>query len=399
MRPQRAAFLCALLSIIGLGFSGYLAFLHIALLRGELLGGAACGGTGSIFNCHAVTASRFGTLLDIPLALWGVLGYIAAFSLSTIGWRLSEWSTRALGAVVALSGAFVLADLGLLAVMLLQIKYLCPLCLGTYAVNVLLLVVALAGLRAAGGRIGEQVRSSIDAWMPSWRAPVTLVLWSALLTGAVGIWSVHAVARYLAQGDRKAFQQQITQYITQKPKVTVETAGDPMLGQPGRSIQVVEFSDFLCPSCSRAWKFNPLIIANHRNEMSFVFKHLPLDRECNTALTRQIHAGSCRLAAAAECAHEQGKFWEFHDIVFEKDAKYPVANLEGDAARLGLDMERYRSCMAEGRGLEAVRRDLAEAVRLGINSTPTYVINGISMTGALTPAMFDDVVQTLKRSP
>ena len=76
MRATRALGLCAALSLIGIGLAGYLTFLHFGLMRGELLGGAACSGTGA-FNCHAVTGGAWGSWLGVPLSLWGILGYVA----------------------------------------------------------------------------------------------------------------------------------------------------------------------------------------------------------------------------------------------------------------------------------------------------------------------------------
>ena len=70
-----------MLSLIGIGVAGYLFFLHLGLLRGELLGGAVCG-TGA-FNCHAVTAGPWGSFLGVPLSLWGILGYLTIFALSS----------------------------------------------------------------------------------------------------------------------------------------------------------------------------------------------------------------------------------------------------------------------------------------------------------------------------
>ena len=85
--------------------------------------------------------------------------------------------------------------------------------------------------------------------------------------------------------------------------------------------------------------------------------------------------------AGAACAHLQDRFWPFHDRIFEKGHEYPVNQLEPDAQALGLDMTRFRECLASGQGMELVKKDIAEAGPLGVRSTPTYVVNGIRIAG------------------
>jgi len=177
----------------------------------------------------------------------------------------------------------------------------------------------------------------------------------------------------------------------------------PRIGRPrwlggpaSASFHVVEFSDFFCPACQRASKLNTILLASHRRDTTFVFKHYPLDTTCNTQVTRMVHPGACTVAAASECAHLQGKFWPVHDLMFEAGHLYNVARLEEDMTRLGLDLPRFRACMQSGEGMEAVRRDIAEGARIGVSSTPTYIINGVPIAGGVTPTTFDDLTAVLK---
>lgn len=396
MRPKSSAVLCVLLSLAGLILCAYLGFIHIALLRGEFLGGAACRTSGSIFNCHAVTGGSYGNFLDLPLAFWGLLGYLATFTLALIAWQFSDWTSKALSTIASLAFVFVLLDIGLLALMVVKIRYLCPLCLASYAVNLLLLWVARAG-SAQPWRIVLQVPKQLWAWRVQ-RAPVTWILWGILVTGVFGVTGVMASVNYMQQGAPGALRQQIHKFLKEQKRVTVDMSGDPLMAAPRSVVQIVEFSDFLCPSCQRASKFNPIILAGHREDVSFVFKHFPLDSSCNSTITRMVHQHACELAAATECAHEQGKFWPLHDRIFEQGSKYKPEHLERDAKSLGLEMTAFRSCRESGRGLEAVKRDIAEGARLGVSSTPSYYLNGVPVVGMLSPAMFEEFFRTLKES-
>lgn len=397
MRPKATAVLSILLSLAGIAVCAYLSFLHIALLRGEFLGGAACGTAGSIFNCHAVTGGSYGTFLGLPLAFWGLLGYLATLALSLIAWQFPEWTARALSAIASLALVFVVLDAGLLALMVIKIRYLCPLCLASYAINLVLLVIARGGSTLSWQGVAHVPRN-LWAWRLQPRVPVTWIVWAVVVTGAFGATSVMASVNYMQQGAPGALRQQINKFLKEQKRVTVDVAGDPVILAPRQAVQVVEFSDFLCPSCQRASKFNPILLAGHRQDVSFVFKHFPLDASCNTTITRMVHQGACELAAATECAHEQGKFWPLHDRIFEQGSTYKLERLEQDAQSLGLDMAALRSCRESGRGLEAVKRDIAEGARLGVSSTPSYYLNGVPVVGVLSPAMFEEFFHTLRES-
>lgn len=398
MRPLRGTLACLFLSVIGVGLCVYLTFLHLALLRGELVGGAACGAAGTIFNCHAVTASPLGSLLGVPLSLWGLLGYLATLTLAFIAWQFSDWSEHALTCLLLFSLTFVVMDVGLLIAMVTQIHYLCPLCLASYLLNVGLVGFAKHALAQSWSSIFKRMPITVRAWLPAPGVAVVWVFWGVLMTGTMGVMAVHAAATYLIQGAPGALRKQMVQFVTQQHRVSVDISQDPMQGVSNGAIQVVEFSDFLCPSCQRAFQLNPIILASHRKEMTFVFKHFPLDMTCNRTVQRVVHPNACQIAAASECAHEQGKFWEFHDLIFQKGSPYKVTDLETDAAKVKLNMETFRACLQSGRGLEAVKRDIEEAARLGVTSTPTYIINGLPILGMVTPTTFEELLHALRQS-
>ena len=391
MKATRGLAWCALLGVIGLGLSGYLAYLHFGLMRGELLGGPACS-TGA-FNCHAVTGGPWGSVFGMPLSLWGILGYLVIAALALFGESSFEAAGASLILILALSLVFVAADLILLYIMASVIRFFCLFCLLTYAVNLGLLIVSA---RAAGlaslGRLGSAFR----ALVPSSQHPAAGLFWGMALVGIVGVLGVHAATLFVSQGPMGSVRKQMREYALKQPRVSVDTTGDPIVGSPSAPLLIIEFSDFLCPACQRASKLNPVIFANHRMDAAFVFKHYPLDNACNEKVPRAVHPGSCRIAAAAECAHLQGKFWPFHDLVFGEAPSYKVANIDGDIRRLGLDVPRFQACMASGQGMDAVKRDIAEGAKFGLSSTPTYVINGLPVAGGVSPSVFEEFAAVLR---
>ena len=102
MTKPRGLSACVFLSLMGAGIAAYLTYLHFGLMRGELLGGPVCSGSGA-FNCHAVTGGSWGKLLGMPLSLWGLIGYLGVFALACLGRALTDFADDALKLIVALS--------------------------------------------------------------------------------------------------------------------------------------------------------------------------------------------------------------------------------------------------------------------------------------------------------
>jgi len=277
---RRASILCLSLSFAGLLLAGYLSFLHIALLRGELLGGPLCGGAGSFFNCHAVAASRFSSFFGVPIAFWGVLAYLILLTLSVIALQFPELNRQALTAAAALAGACLVLDLGLLGVMLVEIRALCSLCLLMYGIKALILLTAKRGL----GR------------MPSFRLPLLSPVASAAgwmlgmvaVTGLAGILAVQFSTEYLSRAP-EGLRARILERIRTAPRVVVDAGDSPRLGSPDAPVQAVMFTDPLCPLCREADQFNEIALKVYRGKISLVTKQFPLDAQAFQACLAAGH--------------------------------------------------------------------------------------------------------------
>ncbi len=148
-------------------------------------------------------------------------------------------------------------------------------------------------------------------------------------------------------------------------------------------VVVVEYSDFECPACRAA--IGPLrqILALHGKDIRITFKHFPLDRP---------HPSARAGAAAAECAGRQGRFWEFHDALFDRQDDWPdrdnergrpalAERLAAYAQGLKLDVPAFDACMKSAETPAAIESDVAEGRSRMVSSTPTFFINGRRVTG------------------
>jgi len=139
-------------------------------------------------------------------------------------------------------------------------------------------------------------------------------------------------------------------------------------GAPTASVTVTEYADFQCPACKGAYELiNKPLMEKYADRIRVEFKHFPL---------QGIHPFALEAAEASECAADQGKFWEFVDMNYTHQADLSSAALRDWAKELQLDTDLFERCLSSRIKKKTVLADYAEGEKLGVNSTPTYFVNG-----------------------
>ena len=156
-------------------------------------------------------------------------------------------------------------------------------------------------------------------------------------------------------------------------RVAVSTDGAPARGGAKAPVTIVEFSDFHCPFCKRVVPTLKELETKYGDKVKVVVRDYPID---------QLHPGARKAHEAARCAGEQGKFWEFHDVLFTGEPDSSPQRLKAYAKQVGVDVAKFDGCVASGKAKELVQKDIDEAGRLGINGTPAFFINGELISGA-----------------
>lgn len=175
--------------------------------------------------------------------------------------------------------------------------------------------------------------------------------------------------------DRLKGQAGVKTFLDQpaSPRVKVDTENYPSWGNANAPITVVEFADFECPFCQRSVAtLERLKAAYGPEKLRIVFRDLPID----------THERAIPSALAAHCAHEQGRFWDFHQTLFENQTQLQDENLKAYAGKLKLDEVKFAQCFDSKKFQSLVEKSRKEADALGLDSTPTFVINGIIVPGA-----------------
>lgn len=143
-------------------------------------------------------------------------------------------------------------------------------------------------------------------------------------------------------------------------------------GSESASVTVTEYGDLQCPACKGAHELiNKPLVEKYGDRIRFEYAHFPL---------QNIHRYALEAAMASECAADQGKFWEFVDTVYVKQADLGSESLRTWAGELGLDKALFERCLASGIKKKVVLADFAKGEKLGVNSTPSYFVNGQRVT-------------------
>ena len=162
-----------------------------------------------------------------------------------------------------------------------------------------------------------------------------------------------------------------------QPSAPVEvkiTNSDHLLGSSKAKVTIVEFSDFQCPFCGRFYPSVKQALAEYKDKIRFVYRHFPLD---------SIHPNAKPAAEASECAGDQGKFWEFHDKLFENQDKLGDAFYQKIAGDLKLDVKKFNGCLASDKYLPKIDADYQSGIAAGVQGTPHTLVNGVAVSGAV----------------
>src|SRR3984957_19734638 len=168
------------------------------------------------------------------------------------------------------------------------------------------------------------------------------------------------------------------------PKVQVNIDPKRVKGNPKARVMIVEFSDFQCPYCGQVEATLKSVLAKHEGTVALAFRDMPIS---------QIHPFAQGAAEAARCAGEQGKFWEYHDLLFADQGALHRSGLIAKAAKLQLDPQQFETCISSEKYKSQVQQDNQEGMRAGVSGTPGFFINGVFISGAQPEAAFDKIIE------
>lgn len=170
----------------------------------------------------------------------------------------------------------------------------------------------------------------------------------------------------------------------QTKRYDISTDGSPSIGPANAPITLVEFSDYECTYC-RKWhdEVYHRLLQDYKDKIRFVYRDFPLTG---------LHPNAVSAAESAYCAGEQGNYWEYHDLLFTGQYELGMDGYQKYASTLKMDMNQFNDCLNNRRYQTTVQSNYSFAANLGIQSTPTFFINGLAVVGAQPYEYFKQVI-------
>lgn len=172
------------------------------------------------------------------------------------------------------------------------------------------------------------------------------------------------------------------------PTAQVSADDDAVMGNPDAPVEIIEFSDYQCPFCARFFEQTlPQLEQNYidAGKVKLIYRDFPLS----------FHQDAQKAAEAAECAGDQGKYWEMHDRIFGNQQSIGVDSLKQYAQQIGLDTGQFNSCLDSGKYAEEVQKDFSDGQAAGVSGTPTFFINGVKVVGAQPYSVFEQAIEQM----
>lgn len=389
-------------AILGLAASLYLSVQHTRLKLGIQEGKSFCS-LGGYADCDVVNNSQFAEVLGFPLSTLGALFFSFLLLLGILfppEDKNFAFGQKILGGLTLL--ALFIDFIPLLGVQLFVLKTFCLVCLFTYLATLSHLYLNTKLACAKGNlieKVMEIVRNPASFQKKQVSTPrlvlslVFLLMFSVILFLLPSFIKSESSDYLLIDSTVEKF------FLTWKDKPQKKLPVDPTdgtYGNPNAKIQVVEFSDFECPFCRKmAFQIHTLLPA-FKEKVHFVFKHYPLDTNCNPKLTYQMHAHACKLARLASCSTRENAFWDFHDLLFlnmtDEDVRSGWDEIEKRILKI-IPKDRLDACLKDPKSLEAVSINVTLGNQLELQGTPTIYINGKEVSIPKSPENLKKLIQ------
>ncbi len=360
-----------------------------------------CGSAESLWSCARVSESKWATIHNVPMAVYGVF-YYTALSLLALVFMFSHpdlrYETLVFFFWTAVAG--LAADMYLLYISLVQIRAICPLCMVTYGVGFLCVCISGWGLFRKKINPLRMIRCLKNIYMNGGIKNIGGGVIITVLILLISYGAAYGTSRYLSKTKttyylkkKQVVLEKIINKFDEEERQNLDLPETMVIGSPEAPVTITEFSDFLCPFCGKAAALIDEILLDNPTKVRLVFHNYPLDKACNTYMKNDVHHGSCLLAKGAVCASDQGFFEDYQRMVFSARLRIGTpAILEKIAFYINLNEPQFKACLEDPETDKLIQEQIKDAKRFGINSTPSIFINGKRYHGKLIKEMLQMII-------
>lgn len=348
------------LSLLGMGFSIYLTYLHVKVYTAP--GYKSVCAVSAKINCESVALSPHSVLLGIPVAVWGLIGYLLFLIVALLAYRQEGKVDEGFHGFMLVTSLFSTGVSAYYAyISHYVIKALCLFCLGTYVINPILLVLTLVLLSSDKIAANISVNAFVNYLTKNAQVP--------FIGGFAVLIVLFAYPKYWK--DTSTWQD--------KAMPTGKDHGHAWIGAKAPRLTIVEYTDYQCGHCKINHKRVREVLREHKDILRVVHRHYPLDHTCHPKIKRRFHPNACLFARAAYCAGEQGKFWPMNDLLYRENRSLQKPGLLEAAKSFKMDTKQFKGCVDSAQAKKAVAKDLTDGIAAGVRGTPHFIIEGLTV--------------------
>jgi len=332
-------------------------------------------------NCDTVSQSAYAVFLNVPLAFWGVLGYLIFLIL-----LFNAYGNEKTGAIMwptlfLISFCFSFHSIVLALISSFIIKSYCIMCIASYGVNFMLLFYTYLIYKRFGG--GSFIKGIMEDAGHLWIKKKKSVLF-------VCIMGMSAIALILFFPKYWNIEPTI---INNDVSTGITDSGHPWIGAEQPELVITEFADYQCFQCRKMHYFIRQLISKYPGKLRIVHRHFPMDNEVNPIVQQPFYVGSGKLAILSIFALQKNKFWEMNDLLYTFDIDKGEISLIDLAERTGLKREELSASLVDMNIRQILWEDIREGVKMGISGTPGYIIDDKLYLGHIPPEILKRVFE------
>ena len=366
------------LAVVGLADSVYLSVSHYRVYT-DMAYKSFCAISKAI-NCDTISQSPYSIFLNLPVPVWGMIGYAFLLLCLAVVTRPKDGEVRLWSIVFWICLAFSVYSIVLALISTYLIGSYCIMCIVSYGVNLALLFYAwIVYRRFSGAGLLEDTRKDFSYLWKTRGRSLAVVMVFCLALGSV--W--YFLPAY--------WQLQPPRYAG-NIATGVTGAGHPWIGSKAPVLEITEFADYRCFQCKKMHFFLRELIAAHPEKIRLIHKHYPMDHQFNPIVKQAFHVGSGKMALLAIYAASQGKFWEMNDVLYSVAGRKGAIEIKELAQKVGIDSKELALAMKNPKVRYLLNRDIILGNQLAITGTPTFVINNKIYTGHIPPEVFKDII-------
>jgi protein-disulfide isomerase len=321
-------------------------------------------------------SSPYSVFLNVPVPVWGIVGYLVFILLLLAIWRLDENRSRLWPTLSFIAFCFSLYSIVLAFISTFYIRSYCIMCIASYAVNLLLLYFSWLTYKRFDHRpILIGLKNDFN-WLLGQK------LFSIISLTMLAVVFVGLVAFFPPYWEFKAAP------LNEHVPTGTTADGHPWIGAQNPEITIIEFTDYRCFQCKKMHFFLRQLITNYPGKIRLVHRNFPMDHAYNPLVKEPFHVGSGKMALFSLFAAEKKTFWEFSDMLFNVDTSTGNFNLRGMARTAGFDVAELAGAVNDKRLLRKLRIDIRDGLKRGITGTPGYVVDGEVYLGNIPAEVF-----------